>query len=571
MQRFLLFAAVVASALIPIRATAQQEGGGPDAAAPFVDTLNVEIVNIDVWVTDKQGQPVTGLTRDDFVVRRDHEPVEIANFYAVEGGRAQGSEGLEPLAVPEDPARPEETALAPEHRLWLIVYVDNFNLHPLERKRIFPDLRYFLGSFLREGDRAMVVSYDRSLKVRQPFTEDASELYAALDEIDGETGFAVVHTRERSDILKAISEARDEIEALGYARRYAESRMNDVVMTSRALRQMIDSLAGLPGRKALLYVTSGVPLLAGEEMFQAVASRYDAAQAYAEIPRHDTTREFERVGHEATANRVAFYTIDAGGLRAMTFGTAEYGSFMTPGLRSTLESSVIENQQSSLRLLAQETGGQAILNRNELLPALREAAADFRTFYSLGISNPTSGGGKYHSIDVEVKRKGVVVRHRQGYRDKGVEDRMIESVRSALLYQHQENPLGISAKWGRPERASDGKNYILPIQLAIPLAHVVLLPTEKDRYELRLRLFVGVVDERGDVSEIDGIPIGLRIAGEHLAAAKGESFLYTHRLLIEKGRQKVGLGILDYFGNASSIISSFVTVGEEEHTAGRPR
>lgn len=571
MQRSLFLSAILAALFFQTPAAAQPEAAGPDPAAPFVDTLSVEIVNVDVWVTDRQGQPVTGLTRDDFVVLRDHEPVEIANFYAVEGGRERGGETPQPLAVPApEPAPPDAPELLPEHRLWLIVYVDNFNIHPLHRKRVFPDLRYFLGSYLHEGDQAMVVSYDRSLKIRQPFTDDEQRLYAALDEIGDESGHAVVRWRERQETLKTISDARSQSQALAYARQYAESQMNEVVMTTRALRQLIDSLAGLPGRKALLYVTSGVPMLAGEEMFYAVASRYDASLAYAEIPRHDTTRDFERLGQYATANRVVFYTIDAGGLRGMIFGTAEFGSFMTPGLRSTLESTVIDNQQSSLRLLAQETGGRAILNRNELLPALSEAAADFRTFYSLGISNPAADGGRYHTIEVEVKRKGLEVRHRRGYRSKGIDDRMTESLRSALLYQHQANPLGVSAKWGRPQPASDGKNYILPVQLSIPLAGVVLLPTADGRYELRLRLFVGVVDARGDVSDIDAVPIGLRIAAEHVEAARSESFLYTHRLLIEKGRQKIGLAVLDYFGNESSILSRFVVAGDEP-ASGRPR
>ena len=555
MHRHFWSTLLVALMLSPGPAAAQDAATGLDAEAPFVETLNVEIVNIDAWVTDRQGRPVTGLTREDFVVKNDGKEVEITNFYAVEDGREQGAPEITVAAAAREP----RLALAPEHRLWLIVYIDNFNLMPLHRKRVFPDIRQFLGRFLKDDDRAMVVSFDRALKVRQPFTGNAQLLRAALDEIEEDFGHAAVRATERKETLKRMVNAHRESQALGYALQYAENQMHQVGLTTRALQELIDSLAGLPGRKALLYVTSGVPLIAGEEMFQAVASLGSSSVAYSEIARHDTSRDFTRVGRHATANRVVFYTMDAGGLRGMMFGAAEYG--MAPGLRSIMESTVIENQQASLRLLAEETGGRAILNRNEILPALIEASDDFRTFYSLGIANPHIDEGRFHKIKVEV-RKGLRVRHRKGYRSQGIESRIADSVRSALLYGYQENPLGVSAQWGRPRRDSNSKNYILPVQITVPVANVVLLPTFEDRYEMRLKLYSGVADEHGDISEIDSIPLGLRIAEEHLEAARGESFVYTHRLLIEEGLQKIALAVFDRFGNQSSIICRSVTAGE---------
>lgn len=526
----------------------------------FFDVTDVEVVNIDVWVTDKSGQSVTDLGRDDFRVYRDGEPIEISNFYSMVDGREKT-----PDVVPELPTGEEETlspATDEEHRLWLILYIDNANLKPLHRKRVYPHLRQFLGRTLRGTDRAMVVSYSRSLKVRQPFTQNIDLLYAALDEMADDAGPAAMRERERTDTLKLISKARDSSQALNWARNYAESQKNDTTLTLRALRELIDSLAGLPGRKALVYVTSGIPMNAGEEMFYAAAERFDPSLAYAEIPRYDTSRDFERVTQQATANRVVFYTMDAGGMRANQFGSAEYGNFMTPGLRSTLESTVLANEQSSLRLMAQETGGQAILNRNEIFPALEEVSADFRTFYSLGILNPDSNDPGFHKIKVEVNRKKVKVRYRQGYWNRGRDQRMAESLRAALYYDYQDNPLDVTVEWGRPVPEKDGKNYVLPVRLTVPVKNVLLLPTPDGRYEMRLRLFCGSIDEKGGVSEIEGIPLGLRLAEEHVEAAKKESYVYVHRLLMDKGRQKVALGLLDQFGSRYSIVSRQVVAGE---------
>jgi len=553
-----LLAPALALTLVAGSLLGQEEEAPAEA---FFDVTHVEVVNVDVWVTDKSGRSVTGLGRDDFLVYRDGAPVEISNFYTMENGR-ETTPGFEELAAdPRLERDPLSPVLADEHRLWLILYVDNFNLKPLHKKRVFPHLRQFLARTLRAADRAMVVSYARSLKVRQPFTENVDLLFAALDEMEDDTGHAVMRERERTDTLKLIANARDASQALNWARNYAESQMNDTTLTLRALQELIDSLAGLPGRKAIVYVTSGIPMAAGEEMFHAVAERFEPSLAYAEIPRHDTTRAFERVTRQATANRVVFYSMDASGMRANQFGAAEYGNFLTPGLRSTLESTVLANEQSSLRLLARETGGQAILNRNEILPALEEAAADFRTFYSLGILNPDTDDLGFHKIKVKVKQKGVRVRHRQGYWSREGDHRMADSLRSALYYDYQDNPLEVSVEWGRPVPEEDGKNFVVPIRLTVPVKNVVLLPTAGGRYEMRLRLFCGVIDEKGGVSEIQGIPLGLRLAEEHVEAAKKESYVYVHRLRMDKGRQKVALALLDQFGSRFSIVSRQVVAG----------
>jgi VWFA-related protein len=558
-------ALALALSLAATAALAQDETEGSDATAQFVESVEVQIVNVDVWVTDRDGKPVTGLTQDDFVVRRDGEPVPITNFYAVDGGRAVAApetaetEAQPPSSTPPLERRAPRPTLPPEHRLWLVAYIDNANIEPNHRRRVLPDLRTFLSRSQRDGHRVMVVSYDRSLEVRQPFTDDPTLIEQALDEIAGESGFAVVRLREQMQTVERIVDAHSEDEALAAARLYAETQLNEVQFTTRALEEMIDSLAGLPGRKVLLYVTSGVPMRAGEEMFQAVATKFDSSRAYAEIPRHDASRDFERIGRQATANRVAFITMDAHGFRPMRFGSAEYRGFITPGLRSTLESAEQATMQASLHLLAQETGGHAIVNRNETLPALEEAAVDFDTFYSLGISNPDATEGRFHRLKIEVKHGGVRVRHRQGYRTRGPDNRMIDLVRSSLLYRHEDNPLGLSVELGRPQRG-EGGTYTVPIRLRIPLANVALVPVRDDRYEMRLKLYVGAVDERGDLSDIEVVPIGLRLAAEHVAAAKNESFLYTHGLLMKGGQQMIGLAIRDVYGGLASNLSQVVTI-----------
>src|SRR5258707_6375411 len=58
------------------------------ADASFIDIVNVSVVNVDVYVTDKKGSAVTGLTKDDFELSENGRPVQITNFYSVTNGKA---------------------------------------------------------------------------------------------------------------------------------------------------------------------------------------------------------------------------------------------------------------------------------------------------------------------------------------------------------------------------------------------------------------------------------------------------------------------------------------------------
>ena len=569
MPRLLLPAVLAALIFFPFPMTAQENGeeAGDAPAQDFFDVVEVEIVNIDVYVTDKRGQPVTGLTRDNFAVFSDGRRVEISNFYVVENGRERVGDGG--ATVPEAPAserRPSLTLspeLAPEHRLWMIVYIDNYNIRAIERNRVFPAVRRFLGQSLRPGDQAMIVTYDRKLEVRQPFTDQLALLQDAVDELEDDVGFAAIRRRDLMDAIKNIDDANSGSQALTYARTYAEEQMNGVRYTTDALGRLIASLGGLPGRKALVHVSSGIPMLAGEAAFHAVAEKFGGSNAYSEIPRHDTTRDFERIGRQANAHRVAFYTVDAGGLRGLEFGNPEYGGFVDTDLRRVLDSVVPENLQAPLRFMALETGGRAIVNQNEILPALEEASQDFDAFYSLGIASTDTESGRYHQIEVklEPRRKDLKLRHRAGYRSKTTDTRVRDSLRSALLYSQESNPDNVSVTWGQTERHGDKGHYLLPIQLHIPLAGIVMLPIGSDRHEARLRLYVGAAGESGAISEIDSAPIGVRLAEEHLEAAKKESLVHVHKLLLSPGRKRVGVAILDLVGRETSVVTANVLVG----------
>jgi len=173
--------ALAASLLaLPAAAPAQRRESAPADPPTFADRLEVEIVNLDVVVTDAAGKPVEGLGREDFELRVDGEPTPIANFYAV------GPE--EPAAAPAPdqgaaPAGAPETAASPrEQELHLVILFDDLHATPGERKRAAEELAAAFAGGLGAHARAAVAYYDGGIKVREPFTADGAALAAAIRE-----------------------------------------------------------------------------------------------------------------------------------------------------------------------------------------------------------------------------------------------------------------------------------------------------------------------------------------------------------------------------------------------------
>ncbi|MEO6193329.1 MAG: VWA domain-containing protein, partial [Thermoanaerobaculia bacterium] len=403
----------------------------------FVDTVNVGVVNVDVYVTDKKGNPVTGLKKDDFQLFENGSKVEVSNFYAVDSGKAvaqpsdlaQAAPAAPPVpgAAPAAPADLDSVRTPEEQRLRLIVYIDNYNLRPFNRNRVMRELRAFIGTKLGKDDQLMLVTYDRELHIRRTFTSDPSLIAAAMLELEKISAQGVHADSDRRDALKQIEDSRSVGEAESVAHTYAQSTYNDLSFSIDSIKKMIDALAGMPGRKAVLYVSDGLQMIAGQDIFYAVQNKYsEQSSSMTSTLEFNVARRLDELTAQANANRVTFYTIDAAGLRSYDSNSAENQSAASaPGLSQLVDSVRISNLQSTLQTLAEKTGGVAILNTNVITPRLERVARDFNTYYSLGYTPPHFGDGRYYKIDVKVKnRKDLQVRHREGYRDKSTEARM---------------------------------------------------------------------------------------------------------------------------------------------------
>jgi VWFA-related protein len=557
----------------PAKPPAAAAGSSAKADEPFVEIVNVGVVNVDVYVTDKKGNPVTNLSKNDFQLLENDRPVEITNFYAVTGGKpvtppapaetAAPTPAAPGLVPPLPPAELEKIQTPEEQRLRLIVYIDNYNLRPFNRNRVMRELRAFIGEKLGKDDQLMLATYDRELHIRHTFTSDPSLIAAGMLDLEKISAQGVHADSDRRDVLQRISDAQSVTEAEAAAHSYAESTFNDLSFSLDALKKLTDALAGMPGRKAVVYVSDGLQMIAGQDIFYAVQAKFgEQTTSMTSTLEYNVARRLDELTAQANANRITFYTIDAAGLRSYDSTSAENqgpGS-SSPGVSQLVDSVRISNLQSTLQTLAEKTGGVAILNTNVVTPRLERVARDFNTYYSLGYTPPHFGDGRYYKIDVKVKgRKDLQVRHREGYRDKSTDALMSDGTLAALNFPFEENPLGVTLEFGQPRPRDDGF-YLVPVLVRIPIGRLTLIPREQSD-DARVRLFIAALDSAGGTSDVQQTPVPISIQKKDVTVAQKKQYVYTVTLLMRPGDQRVSIGVRDDVGAQASFLSRGLRVG----------
>lgn len=551
----ILSALVAALLLLPAAGSAtvgapSAPGASSTAVPSFFAQLDVNLGNLDVVATDAHGHHVAGLERDDFQLFEDGVPVPITHFSSPEptAGGAAGSGG----------AAPASTAAGelPQH---VIFYIDDFNLRPEDRQRALAAIREFVTAAPLPGADYMVVTYDRALHVRQPFTADAVAVNAALDRVARLSALRPEADRERLEILQRLAAHRGlalcGAETLNNLRMHAESVYQDVDYSVSALSDLVGSLGGIAGPKTLVYVSDGVPMRPAEDLFFALTDRCGSNRALTEIQTYDSTRRFRDLAAAANANRVTFYAFDAAGLRPPSSTAAGWN---LPTDFPDVDQIYEENLDAPLYYLASGTGGTAVTHSNDLEPGLAAMGADLRRSYSLGFVPSREIDGRTHRLEVKVDRPDVHLRYRSGYRAETIDQRLDEAVRSALLFKSGGNPLGSHLDWGTESRVREGR-YLVPVRVSVPFDRLTL-EHQGGAWEGSVRIVVAARDAQGRTSPLREEVVPLKVAAAGPGGPMGD-FTWQSSLLMRPGEETVAVGVLDELSSSASFLRSTLQVG----------
>jgi VWFA-related protein len=565
----------------PAPAVATPPPAGAPAAVPglfpdrpdesFGEAIEVSVVSIDVVVRDKAGKQVTGLTRDDFALQVDGKKLEITNFYALAGGggreplpAAAGTAARAPAPAPAPGAEGE--GLAKRERLNLVIYVDNANLRPFDRNRILKQVRAFLQQILGPDDQVLLVSHDPGLHVRHAFRDSPGTLGPALDKLQKESARGIntdLATRQAMEQIKTFR-CNDKDAAQAVARAHADTVFADVKVTYANLHHLLESLGGLDGRKALLYVGDGVPTQVGTDVFSEIQEMCGTGPIDFSNLKLDATPLLRQVTTTANANLVTLYTLEASGLH--TYASAQNQRPLVSFETSRL---VDADRQDSLTSLARETGGRFALNGSDFSRDLKEIAADLGGGYSLGFTPAHPGDGKIHAIKVELKRPGLAASYRQSYRDRSAAERLEGQVEAALLHGFTDNPLAAALKLGTAAPAEHGR-VMLPVQVRVPFGKLAFVPRE-DGHHGRVSIFVGNMDEHGGMSAIQRVQLPLRIPEADMKRVLASHLGYDMKLVLGPGRQRVAFAVRDDVARVSASLIQELDVDKQGNATPVPR
>ncbi|OFW01472.1 MAG: hypothetical protein A3I61_15065 [Acidobacteria bacterium RIFCSPLOWO2_02_FULL_68_18] len=407
------------------RSGAQQTDAAPPAApppdgaaapaqgdAPQQPTFRagVNFVRVDVIVHDGKGEPVTSLTQADFEVLEDGRPQAIEQFRLIrlDGNPRPGDPPPRELRSRID----EEVELSRDDVRVFVFFFDDYHVRLGNSLAIKEPLVRFIQTQLRPND-IVGLMYPLTPLDGVSFTRNKASIVSAIERFEGRKFNYEPRNAFEEQYARAPSEAVEQIR-------------NQVVMT--ALRGLATRLGGLrEGRKAIVLVSEGLTALLPPQLRNADASlgRLDPRNPAAGNPmvgensqreevaawfaQSDLYSQMRDVFTAANRNNAAIYAVDPRGLTPYEFGIDE-------GVGPRQDARALQFTQDTLRSLAEETDGRAIVNRNDLSPGLAQIVRDSSFYYLIGYnSTQAPNDGKFHQITVRLKRRGLEVRARKGY------------------------------------------------------------------------------------------------------------------------------------------------------------
>lgn len=533
--------AVAAGTLAALAAaqTAPPEPAGapPAAVAPFGETVEVRVVNLEVVVTDRDGLPVTGLGIDDFRLSVDGTEQPIRYFTEVRGGAAVRAEPAAAAeAVPSlEPGEPVGTSY--------LVFVDDFFPLARDRDRVLQALRDDVGR-LGPEDRMAIVAFDGDrLEMLTSWTNSQHDLERALRDAQARPAGGLRRVSEQRSLGRdrQVRAGVPGVDArrvtaldtrLGVDERfYAETLERQLENVVSAAAAALRGFANPPGRKVLLLLSGGWPY----EIDDFVSNQFGRAVSEPGVQNGPTL--YAPIADTANQLGYTIFSVDVPGLAGD--GTTDVEVDAVPENSARFAGFLRENnQQYTLQRVAAATGGRALLNaaRLDILPRVEAAT---RSYYWIGFVPTWKGDDRRHDVEIEVKRDGLRVASREGYFDFSRRAEVSAAVESVLLFGAGPGVRDLDLEIGAA--TVDGRRLLVPIVLSLPTDELTLLPAGAG-VAADLELRVAAVDDRGGRSEMPVVPIRLTLPKPPEPGGRAR---YQTTLELRRVKNRVAVAVYD--------------------------
>jgi VWFA-related protein len=395
------FSLLVLAGLCSCRVNSQDSPTSSPVQGPSIKAES-RIVLVDVVVTDKQGQSVPALSKDDFHVSEDGSAQVVTSFEEHKG--AAPNEMTLPVMPPDVFTNFPTTQGADSVNVLLL---DLLNTQPQNQAFVRQQVIKYLGE-VPAGTRLAVFALGTQLRIVRGFTSDFSGLSGALE--DKKLGVTPEVSRNLqtdanqysdAEILRqmrrsqAAPSAIDAVES--FQRDESAERVNArIEVTLQAFQQIARYLSGIPARKNLIWFSDNFPVT----FFPDTRGKAPKNQEHV-----------QKTSNMLTAAQVAIYPVSALGVLAdPTFDASKLG-----GSRRELEARLSANQ-IAMETVAEETGGRAFYSTNALSEAVKDAVGNGSHYYTLSYSPANDkNDGKFRRIQVNLPDSSYKLSYRRGY------------------------------------------------------------------------------------------------------------------------------------------------------------
>jgi len=311
-----------------------------------------DMVNLDVVVTPKSGPPITGLQQQDFTVLENKTPVPINSFRAVTAKEA-------PIEV--------------------VLVIDDVNtgLSNIAYERTEIDKFFHANGGHLANPIALAFLTDSGIKLQDNFSTDGNSLSAALDQYT-----IGLHSIIRSGGIYS-----------------AEERFE---VSVKALLELATHEASRPGRKFILWISPGWPLLSGPGVEEQMSDKQ----------RQQIFTNVVGISNLLRQGRITLYSIDPLG-SADFAGRAFWWEAYEKGISKPNQA---DWGDIALQVLAVQSGGLALTTDNDITAMLQRCVSDSQAYYELSfVPSLEQKRATYHHVEVRVAKSGAVARARQGF------------------------------------------------------------------------------------------------------------------------------------------------------------
>jgi VWFA-related protein len=308
---------------------------------------------LDVVVTDKSGNPISGLQQQDFTILDSKQPDPILSFSATD----DGSKAPDPVQVS--------------------FLVDAVNTGTQSVGFVHDQL----DKFLRQNGGQL--SLPTSMFV---FTDKGTQLQAA--------------TRDGNALADFLKSDQSGLRIIGRSQGFYGA-VDRFTLSIRAIEQFTVYESKIPGRKLMIWISPGWPLLSGP--------RVELSQKNEEWL-FSTIVGLSKAMREA---RIALYSVDPLGLAdAVSSRTFYYQEF----LKGVPSANKVQSGNVALQVLATQSGGRVLNSSNDIARLFADCLVDAKAYYTLSFEAPPADHpNEYHSLEVKVDKPGLIARTRTGY------------------------------------------------------------------------------------------------------------------------------------------------------------